>query len=132
MTYNLPRNIYTLLEEALNDRNKSEVFARAIEESIQAIDDKSVELIQNRKSEIKTELYDSLRNELATKEFVRAEITSLKAEIQEEIHTLKEDNHNLRAEIKQNAFLLKILIGIAIFALTIANPAFVELIKKLF
>jgi hypothetical protein len=125
MTYNLPRNIYTLLEEALNDRNKSEVFARAIEESIQAIDDKSVELIQNRKSEIKHELYDSLKTELATKEFVRAEIASLKSEMQEE-------NHELKAEIKQNSFMLKLLIGIAVFGLTIANPAFVEIIKKLF
>jgi hypothetical protein len=47
--------------------------------------------------------------ELATKEFVRAEI------------------NKVRSEIKQNALLLKILIGITVFGLTLFNPAFVRL-----
>lgn len=58
--------------------------------------------------------------ELATKEFVRAEINGLRAEINE-----------LRGELKQNALLLKILIGIAVFGLTLFNPAFVKLVELL-
>ena len=46
-------------------------------------------------------------NELATKEFVRA-------------------------EIQKNNLLLKVLIGIAIFALTIFKPNFITLIEKIF
>ena len=49
--------------------------------------------------------------ELATKEFVRAEISKV------------------RSEIKQNALLLKILIGITVFGLTLFNPAFVRLVE---
>ena len=52
-----------------------------------------------------------MRTELATKEFVRAEIGEV------------------RAELKQNALLLKILIGIAVFGLTLFNPAFVKLVE---
>jgi hypothetical protein len=63
---------------------------------------------------IKAELYNELRIELATKEFVRAEIASVREDIAE-----------LRAEIKQNT----LLIGIAIFGLTLFNPAFVRLIE---
>ena len=45
MTYTLPRPIFDLLFEALGDKHKTEVFARAIESSIQAIDDKAVATI---------------------------------------------------------------------------------------
>ena len=65
-------------------------------------------------------LLNELRAELATKEFVRAEISEVHAEISE-----------ARAELKQNALLLKILIGITVFGLTLFNPAFVKLVELL-
>jgi len=37
----------------------------------------------------------------------------------------------VKAEIKHNALLLKILIGVAIFGLTLFNPAFVKLVELL-
>ena len=70
------------------------------------------EIIEKKES-LKAELYNELRNELATKEFVRAEI------------------NEVRAEIRQNNLLLKVLIGISIFALTIFNPNFVALVEKI-
>ena len=63
--------------------------------------------IDEKKENIKATLYNELRNELATKEFVRAEINEVKAEINE-------------------------IIGISIFALTIFNPNFIMLMEKLF
>ena len=60
---------------------------------------------------LKAELYNELRAELATKEFVWAEIGEV------------------RAELKQNSLLLKILIGITVFGLTLFNPAFVKLVE---
>ena len=112
MTYTLPRNIFDMLLEALGDRQKTEVFARAIESSIQAIDDKAVESITEKKQQLKAELYNDLRSELATKEFVRAEISEV------------------RAEMRNMQTLMKVLIGLMVFGLTFANPAFIELIKS--
>ena len=119
MSYSIPRDVFLLLEAALNhDREKAEVFAKAIEGSIQAIENQADERITHKKETLKSELYNELRAELATKEFVRAEIGEVRAEISE-----------VRAELKQNSLLLKILIGIAVFGLTLFNPAFVKLVE---
>ena len=121
MSYSIPRDVFLLLETAFNhDREKAEVFAKAIEGSIQAIENQADERITHKKEALKSELYNELRAELATKEFVRAEIGEVRTEIS-----------GLRAELKQNALLLKILIGIAIFGLTLFNPAFVKLVELL-
>ena len=112
MSYSIPRDVFLLLEAAFNhDREKAEVFAKAIEGSIQAIENQADERITHKKETLKSELYNELRGELATKEFVRAEIGEV------------------RAELKQNALLLKILIGITVFGLTLFNPAFVKLVE---
>ncbi|BCD62057.1 hypothetical protein NitYY0826_C0926 [Nitratiruptor sp. YY08-26] len=92
------------------------------------IQQESLKEIENKKENIIATLYNELRNELATKEFVRAEINEVRAEINE----VKVEINELRAEIRQNALFLKILIGISIFALTIFNPNFVALIEKIF
>lgn len=116
MAYSLPRDVFLLLEVAFNqDREKAEVFAKAIESSIQSIETQTNEHVERNKGVLKSELYNDLRSELATKEFVRAEINEVRTEIAE-----------LRADMKQNALLLKILIGIAVFGLTLFNPAFVK------
>jgi len=119
MAYSIPRDVFVLLEAAFNqDREKAEVFAKAIESSIQAIENQADERITHKKEALKAELYNELRAELATKEFVRAEIGEVRAEIGE-----------VRAELKQNSLLLKILIGITVFGLTLLNPAFVKLVE---
>ena len=119
MSYSIPRDVFLLLEAAFNnDREKAEVFAKAIEGSIQAIENQADERITHKKETLKSELYNELRAELATKEFVRAEISEVRTEISE-----------VRAELKHNALLLKILIGITVFGLTLFNPAFVKLVE---
>jgi hypothetical protein len=116
LSYSIPRDVFLLLETAFNnDREKAEVFAKAIESSIQAIENQADERITHKKG---NELYSELRANLATKEFVRAEIGEVRAEIS-----------GVRAELKQNALLLKILIGVAVFGLTLFNPAFVKLVE---
>ena len=75
MSYSIPRDVFLLLEAAFNnDREKAEVFAKAIEGSIQAIENQADERITHKKETLKSELYNELRAELATKEFVSAEI----------------------------------------------------------
>ena len=130
MAYSIPRDVFLLLETAFNqDREKAEVFAKAIEGSIQAIENQADERITHKKESLKAELYNELRAELATKEFVRAEINGVRAEISD---VRAEISEIVRAEVKQNTLLLKILIGIAVFGLTLFNPAFVKLVELVF
>ena len=87
-------------------------------------------------------MYNELRAELATKEFVRAEINGVRAEISEvraeisevraEISQVRAKISEVQSDVKQNALLLKILIGIAVFGMTIFNPAFVKLVELVF
>jgi len=119
MSHSIPRDVFLLLEAAFNqDREKAEIFAKAIEGSIQAIENQADECITHKKEALKSELYNELRTELATKEFVRAEISEVRADIRV-----------VREELKHSALLLKILIGIAVFGLTLFNPAFVKLVE---
>jgi|GEM_PF-451819 uncharacterized coiled-coil DUF342 family protein len=133
MAYSIPRDVFLLLETAFNqDREKAEVFAKAIEGSIQAIENQADERITHKKESLKAELYNELRAELATKEFVRAEINGVHAEISEvraEISAVRGEISGVRSDLKQTTLLLKILIGIAVFGLTIFNPAFVKLVE---
>ena len=120
MQYTLPRGLFNELVEKIG-KEKAEKFASAIETFLEIIQKEASKEIENKKETIKAELYNELRNELATKEFVRAEINEVRAEINE-----------VRAEIKQNNLLLKVLIGISLFALTIFNPNFISLVEKIF
>jgi hypothetical protein len=88
---------------------------------------------------LKAELYNELRTELATKEFIRAEINGVRAEVRVEISDVRAEISGVRGEIaeirselKQNSLLLKILTGIAVFGLTLFNPAFVKLVELVF
>jgi hypothetical protein len=56
---------------------------------------------------------------------VRAEINGVQAEISE----VRAEINLLRGELKQTTLLLKVLIGIAVFGLTLFNPAFVKLVE---
>lgn len=84
MSYSIPRDAFLLLETAFNhDREKAEVFAKVVKGSIQAIENQTEERINHKKETLKSELYNELRGELATKEFVRAEIGEVRAEIKQ-------------------------------------------------
>ncbi len=138
MVYQLPRNVYNLLEEVFRDRAKSEIFAKAIEESIQAIDDKVKEQINEKKLLIKTELKEELKKELVTNEF----LINVKQELEHKIEELNFKIDNVKQELEfkiglvehkidKQTLLIKVLIGLNIIALTFLNPTFVELIKSL-
>lgn len=62
---------------------------------------------------------------MATKEFVRAEINGVRTEISD----VRAEINVLRGELKQNTLLLNILVAIAVFGLTLFNPAFVKLVE---
>ncbi len=120
MNYTLSRELFDELVKKLG-KEGAEKFANAIELFLEIIHKEADKEIIQKKEELKAQLYNDLRNELATKEFVRAEINEVRAEINE-----------VRAEIQKNSLLLKVLIGISIFALTLFNPNFITLIEKIF
>ena len=107
MHYTLPRDLFEELVQKVG-KESAQKFAEAIEKFLDTIEQQSQKEIFQQKENLKAELYNELRNELATKEFVRAEINEIRAEINE-----------VRAEIRQNNLLLKVLIGISLFALII-------------
>ena len=59
---------------------------------------------------IKDEVEEKFKNELATKEFVRAEIAEVKQELKQEIAEVKSDVRSIRQEMKFYAIGLAILI----------------------
>jgi vacuolar-type H+-ATPase subunit I/STV1 len=106
--------------------------------------------IKESTKSLKAQVYDELRQELATKEFVRAEIQEVRTEIQEvraelkaeiqEVRTeiqevkteLKTDIESLRGDFKNLSLMMKILIGLTVFGLTLLNPNFTLIIEKIF
>lgn len=113
MHYTLPRELFDELVKSVG-KESAEKFAQAIENFLDIVQKETQRQIEDKKENIQAAIYNDLRKELATKEFVRAEI------------------NEVRAEIKQNNLLLKVLIGISLFGLTLLNPTFVQLIEKIF
>jgi len=126
MHFTVPRELFEDLIKNVG-KESAEKFVNTIERFLEAIQKESQKEISEKKETLKAELYNELRSELATKEFVRAEINEVRAEINE----VRAEINEVRSEIKQNNLLLKVLIGISIFALTIFNPNFVILIEKI-
>ena len=119
MNYTIPRDLFNELVRNIG-KESAEKFADAFERFLNIFAKEVENNITEKKQNLKAEIYNELRSELATKEFVRAEINEVRAEINE-----------VRAEIQKNNMLLKILIGISLFALTVFNPNFVTLIEKI-
>jgi len=124
-TYTLPREAFGLLEEAFGDRKKAEIFARAMETAISAINEKAKETITDRKEYLKVELKEELKNELVTREIFDERLKSISIEMNERFKVVDERFRSLN-------FRLNIFIAIALIALTFANPTFIKLLEKVF
>jgi len=130
--YSLPRDAFELLVEALGEREKAETLARALERSIQAIDERADAIIVERKGQIKSELRDELRQELVTRELfeermkvIDERFKSLETEMNQRFNVVDEKFTSLN-------FKLNLFIAIALLALTLANPTFAALVSGLF
>ena len=126
MNYTIPRDLFNELVKNIG-KDSAEKFADAFERFLNIFAKEVENNITEKKQNLKAEIYNELRSELATKEFVRAEINEVRAEINE----VRAEINEVRAEIQKNNMLLKILIGISLFALTVFNPNFVTLIEKI-
>ena len=120
-TYSLPRDAYELLVEALGEKQKAEIFARALERSIQAIDERADAAIVDKKGQIKSELRDDLRQELVTREL-----------FEERMKVIDERFNLVDEKFTSLNYKLNLFIAIALLALTLANPTFAALVSGLF
>ncbi len=127
-TYTLPRDAYELLVEALGEKQKAEVFARALERSIQAIDERADAAIVEKKGQIKSELREELRQELVTRELFEGRMNV----IEERFNRVDERFNVVDEKFTSLNFKLNIFIAIALLALTLANPTFAALVGRLF
>lgn len=130
--YSLPRDAYELLVEALGEKQKAEIFAQALERSIQAIDERADAAIVEKKGQIKSELRDDLRQDLVTRELfeermkvIDERFKSLETEINQRFNVVDEKFTSLN-------YKLNLFIAIALLALTLANPTFAALVSGLF
>ena len=130
--YSLPLDAYALLVEALGEREKAETLARALERSIQAIDERADAAIVEKKGQIKSELRDDLRQELVTRELfeermkvIDERFKSLETEVNQRFNVVDEKFTSLN-------YKLNLFIAIALLALTLANPTFAALVSGLF
>ena len=95
--------------------------------TLQACEQQLAQQIEAKQSENKAALYNELRTELATKEFVRAEINEVRAEISE----VRAEISEVRAEIKEVKLLMRVVIGVMIFGFTLFNPSFIQIVQML-
>jgi len=124
-TYTLPREAFNLLVEAFGEQQKAEIFAKAMETAIDAINDKAAEGIVEKKEMVKIEVREELKKELITREIFEEKFKSLTKEMDEKFKVVDKRFNSLN-------FKLNIFIAVALIALTFANPTFVALIQKLF
>jgi hypothetical protein len=121
MEYTLPRELYDLLEEAFGQKQKAEIFAKAIESAIREIQRKASEDIVEKKEHTKIEVKEELKTELVTSE----RFSALETKIEERFRVVDE-------KFKSLSFKLNMFLAIALIALTFANPTFAKVLEKLF
>jgi len=131
-TYSLPRDAYELLVEALGEKEKAEVFARALERSIQAIDERANGAIIEKKEQIKGEVREELRQELVTRELFEERMKVIDGRFNLVDERFKSLATEMNERFTSLNFKLNIFIAIALLALTLANPTFAALVGRLF
>jgi len=156
-TYTLPRETFNLLLEALGGQQKAEIFAKSMESFLIALDNKTTAGIVEKKELLKIEIREELRKELVTKEafdgwgkeirerfnvvderfkVVDESFKSLEKSMNERFNVVDEKFKSLEGRMdekfKSLNFKLNLFLAVALIALTFANPAFVELIKRAF
>jgi len=96
----LPRETFNLLVEAFGERQKAEIFAKAIESAIVAIDNKTTAGIVEKKEMIKIEVREELRKELVTRELFEEVIKNLGKEMKERFNGVDEKFKNVDEKFK--------------------------------
>lgn len=157
MNYTIPRSVYVALEKGFGSKQTVDEFSQSIEIYLTAINTEVLDQYDKTRAQRKYELRDELSKELASKAdlhlvqvALKADIDLVKSELKTDMELvrseLKADMELLRSELKadmeavssdlehkidKNNQLLRILIGLVLFGMTLFNPPFLELIKTI-
>jgi len=137
--YTLPRHVFNLLEGMFGERPKAGEFAKAIESTIETIQERAEKEIVEKKELLKLEIKDELRNELVTRgifeerfKSIEERFKSLEKAMDERFKGVDERFKGVDERFNSLHFKMNIFIAIALIALTFANPTFIKLIERLF
>ena len=144
MTYTVPRPVFEKLAESLKDRDAAEKFASSIEEAVHEIESAAKKETIDKTIMIKAEIKEDLTKVLVTREIFEERFLSMnerfevinerfegvnrRFESMNEI--LNERFENINERFKRTELWLKIIVGLSLFGITLANPGFIEIVKS--
>jgi hypothetical protein len=131
-TYTLPREAFDILQESLGGKQKAEVLARTLESVISSIQQRTKEEILEQKQFLKVALKEELKQELVTREIFEERFNFIDERFKSLENTMAEKFKVVDEKFASLHFKMNLFIAIALIALTFANPAFVQLLQKLF
>jgi len=123
MTYTVPRPVFEKLAESLKDRDAAEKFASSIEDAVHEIETAVKRETVDKTAMIKTEIKEDLTKVLVTREIFEERFESMN-------RVMNERFENVNERFKRTDLWLKILVGLSLFGMTLANPGFIEIIKS--
>ena len=134
MTYTVPRPVFEKLAESLKDRDAAEKFASSIEEAVHEIETAAKRETVDKTAMIKTEIKEDLTKVLVTREIFDERFESMSQVMNERFESMNrvmnERFENVNERFKRTELWLKILVGLSLFGITLANPGFIEIIKS--
>jgi len=134
MTYTVPRPVFEKLAESLKDRNAAEKFASSIEEAVHEIETAAKRETVEKTAMNKAEIKEDLTKVLVTRELFDERFMSMNQVMNERFENMNqvmnERFENVNERFKRTELYLKILVGLSLFGITLANPGFIEIIKN--
>ena len=141
MTYTVPRPVFEKLAESLKDRDAAEKFASSIEDAVHEIETAVKRETVDKTAMIKTEIKEDLTKVLVTRELFEERFQSMNERFEsmnqvmnerfESMNqVMNERFENVNERFKRTELWLKILVGLSLFGMTLANPGFIEIIKS--
>ena len=134
MTYTVPRPVFEKLAESLKDRNAAEKFASSIEEAVHEIETAAKRETVEKTAMNKAEIKEDLTKVLVTRELFDERFMSMNQVMNERFENMNqvmnERFENVNERFKRTELYLKILVGLSLFGITLANPGFIEIVKS--
>ena len=147
MTYSVPRPVYEKLAETLQDRKIADEFAGSIEAAVNALETRIQSETVEKIAVVKQEVKEDLGRTLVTRELFESRLTALQSHTDQRFEAVdirfgamqnymdqrfSSSQAHMDERFKRMELWFKLLVGIGLFGITLANPGFIELLKRLF
>ena len=133
MIYTVPRPVFEKLAESLQDRDAAEKFASSIEEAVHEIESAAKRETIEKTIMLKAEIKEDLTKVLVTRELFEERFLSMNQVMNERFEGVNRRFESMKEymdeRFKRTELWLKILVGLSLFGMTLANPGFIEIVK---